>query len=750
MEWGRRKRDDCSDDEFADYRRKRTAEIRLVTVDRLMVGLSFQSSSSIELKLENLWYLLRNNITAELKGHILTLLVTCVGEHPGQASAYATFVGLMNLLDYEFAAECVKVMMQNLYESMCTGEWSKCVGTVHFLVDLYNCKMVTADSLLKFLKNFIKECENQRDPEDVVDRGRRDWLAYCVLSALPLFGGEMEQVNGFDDLMLTLQIYIKKRYAAHTATLSIWRDFKQLDCLELLWQQVDDMRQVQWTEPEHQLISRPYLAFIDTLSRAQQHVLPSFQVAPHEPGCRYPPPRVSFRLFSYDASGEEYQVPYPMRIERHFLEVQVRDMLHSSHLDVRKCAASLLAYAVSKPQLTVYHCIVEVILGEMLQLPKSQWITINYGGILVALCKGQPDQVPQIIEQATDILFNRLDSMKVACFDRLVNWLSHHLSNFGYTWQWNRWCQSLPASMDSIQTNIEPKVVFLRELLKKCLRLSYHQKIVGIIPGIMARLLPPVCLPHLKFVDQSHPGATLSENLLAAMRNPQSCPKMISTIISGATDIGPMLKIGVFTQNCLHLKSKSFSHTFAILSKYESVFKELSAGNSDQQHTILDGVSEVWNDNEHFQFVVAEKLLKMELIEPLFLVSWLFGPQNHEKLTKMYIWEMLHSTVRHVKRVQKNKAPDDLDSPDGKNNAVRTLLLDIVHRFLKVLSARAIGEGSTENYWFSWVLGRLEETLFIYADDFKKMSDKLIKILKESDLKSEILKTVYAFLALDM
>ncbi|XP_044250090.1 nuclear cap-binding protein subunit 1 [Drosophila takahashii] len=756
---GRRKRENLSEDdgEF-DNRRKRTAEVQVVTVERLMRGLSYQGGTSIELKLDNLAYLLSKDIRAELKEHILHLLITCVGDHPGQSSAYATFVGLLNIGSFEFASECLSFMLQKLHDSFRTREWLKILGVVHFFVDLYNCHVISSSTVLKFLADFVKECANVRDPDEVEDcepQTRLDWLAYCVLSAVPLIGRALEGKAVFEGLMLTLQIYVKKRCTLPAAVLGIWRDSKQRDYLELLWHQVDDLRQERWAEPQHQLIPRPYLAFDESLSGGQPHSLPDFQITVHEQGCRYPPPRASFCLFSHDFNGEDQQLLPLLSIERHLLEVQIQDILGSNHKERRLCADSLLAYAASKPQLPVHHCIVEVILGEMLQLPTSQWITINYSSLLVELCKRLPTKLPRLVDWAADVLFDRLDAMSVACFDRLVNWLSHHLSNFAFIFHWDKWGQSLPSPVDASASNLQPKVVFLRELLKKCLRLSYYQRLVDIVPEVLVGLLPRAPLPHFKFVDQTLPGAMLSKSLLEAMRNKQCSPEMISTLIGGTTGIGPLLKINVFTQNCLHLGSKSFSHTFAILGKYQTVFKEMTAGDIEKQHAVLSGIFEVWVDNEHFFFVVAEKLHRMEVLECRSIVSWIFGPQVRKELTKMYLWELLHSTVRHVKRVhQQNEVVDvdmDGDCQSGSDSAMRGILLDIVYRFVKSLSAAPEDqEGSEEHYWFQWVLGRLQETLFIYADDYRKVSCKLLKMSGEADLREEISKAIQRFLAYAM
>lgn len=596
---GRRKREDSSDEEGDDCRQKRTAETTVKTVEQLMRELSFPGHTPLELKLGNLGYLLGKGMSVDLKENLINELVICLGYYPGQASAYATLVGLINVADFEFGSECLLFMAHKVGESVHIRDWNRCRGVVHCMVDLYHCQVLPSSYILKLLAAFLKDCEALKDPDDLVGvtpQIRRDFLAYCVLSAMPLIGRDLEGETAFDKLIVSLQIYIKKRSALHTNMLSVWPDFNQRDYLELLWQQVDGMRQNHWAEPEHQLIPRPYKSFSETLSHGRIHQLRDYDLAAHEERCRYPLPRVCFRIFSCDSVGEIPNMPPPVSIERHLLEAHILDILISFHKERKICADSLLMYAASKPQLPVYYCIVEVILGEMLRLPTANWSTIAYGSILVELCKRQPDKIPQVVAQALDIIYNRLNSMSVACFDRLVNWVSHHISNFGFNCQWSKWAQGLPSPIDPSATNLQPKVVFLRELLKKCfrcvtflfsvannmkyillylpiIRLSYHQRIKDVVPDILADFLPPPVLPHFKFVDETLPGAILSKDLLEAMRSPQASPEMISEIIKSSTGIGPLLKINVFTQNCLHLGSKSFSHTFGILRKYHSVFK---------------------------------------------------------------------------------------------------------------------------------------------------------------------------------
>ena len=80
-------------------------------------------------------------------------------------------------------------------------------------------------------------------------------------------------------------------------------------------------------------------------------------------------------------------------------------------------AAQLLSYPL-KTKIPLEYMIVEVMFGEIFKLPNPEYLEICYGSIMIELCKLQPSTMPQVMAQATELLYERMEGMNVTCFDR--------------------------------------------------------------------------------------------------------------------------------------------------------------------------------------------------------------------------------------------------------------------------------------------------------------------------------------------
>jgi len=176
---------------------------------------------------------------------------------------------------------------------------------------------------------------------------------------------------------------------------------------------------------------------------------------PHHPSTAYPLPQVVFRMFDYTDCPEGPILPGQHSIERYLIEEQLRHILQSYHRERKDCAAQLLSYPL-KNKIPLEYMIVEVMFGELFRLPNPDFIELAYGSILIELCKLQPSTMPQVLAQATELLYERIDSMNVTCFDRFVSWFSYHLSNFQFRWSWEDWEEALRIDPE------QPKPKFIK------------------------------------------------------------------------------------------------------------------------------------------------------------------------------------------------------------------------------------------------------------------------------------------------
>lgn len=161
------------------------------------------------------------------------------------------------------------------------------------------------------------------------------------------------------------------------------------------------------------------------------------------------------------------------------------------------------------------------------------------------------------------------------------------------------------------------------------------------------------------FFSASLPGTATAHKLVVAIRQKCTAEEVLreledlpnpreNEMDTGDSSFNP-LKIEVFVQTLLNLASKSFSHAFAAISKFHHVFKALADSDSAQQ-CILDNVFELFHDHQQMIVVIVDKLLKTQIVECSTVANWVFSKKMGGEFTKMYLWEILHLTIKKMNK----------------------------------------------------------------------------------------------------
>ena len=85
---------------------------------------------------------------------------------------------------------------------------------------------------------------------------------------------------------------------------------------------------------------------------------------------------------------------------------------------------------------------------------------------------------------------------------------------------------------------------------------------------------------------------------------------------------------------------------------YMNVIQKLcEEQNEESQICMLRQVYELWRHHPQFLAVVVEdKMLKTQIIECCAVADWIFSRDMAPEFTRSYIWEILHLTIRKMKK----------------------------------------------------------------------------------------------------
>ncbi|GMR51828.1 hypothetical protein PMAYCL1PPCAC_22023, partial [Pristionchus mayeri] len=789
------------DEEMETDAKRRRAPESQTELERRIVDLIMHigekpGQTSLESNLEKLVTLLEGELD-KIGGRIIETIIECAKNLPDKLTIYSTLVGLLNAKNYNFGGEIVEKLVADLQLTLEKEKHRHAVNLVTFICDLANCRVLSLTSVVEFLEGLLEAAG-----EDGVPQVRSDWFVYAVLRSLPWIGVELKEkkTEELENLLGGVDAYMQQRSRTHVRILQVWTGstHEQEEYLDCLHEQIKLLSGANWQEKH---IARMYIAFDAVLGDALQHNLPTLAPPPHSPSSNYPLPHVVFRLFDYADCPEDGPVlPGAHSIERHLIDEELGWIIDLNEMNRKDCAEVLLNYT-HKAAVPLPYVVLETIFSRLFSLPDSPQPRLFYGALLIELCRLQPNTFPQVLAQAAELLYDRAHEMQPACLDRFVDWFSYHLSNFQYRWSWQDWNDCLEADV------LDNKFILAKEVLEKCMRFSYFERIQEILPESHKRLQPAKPDVIYPMEDEAHPEFERARHFQALFQEKRTAEDMIEELrVEGETGEGPEFdshSFAVFFAVLLKLASKSFSHNFAALTRYHKTLKQVVATSPEMQQTLLSTLYGCWRNNTQMLLILIDKLLKMQILDCAVVVTWIFeGEDAQMEHSRQWLWEMLNNSLeklgKHVakckrdletlkeakQRKMKKEENDDQEvrgdyvssvisilqmdedeaaaEMDGelltKEAEVEALLesqkrifLDVLMKFARALTTRLQeqGEAAEKSLWYTFVQGRMRHVFLAHESVIREFAKELEEQLAaKSDLDKRSIKVFSEFAAL--
>jgi len=298
--------------------------------------------------------------------------------------------------------------------------------------------------------------------------------------------------------------------------------------------------------------------------------------------------------------------------------------------------------------------IVDATFSQLLLLPTTEHKPVFYHSVLTESCKVAPAAVAPSLGRAIRYLYRNIDRMDLEIGQRFLDWFSHHLSNFGFTWKWIEWVDDVELR------DISPKKAFILDALDKEIRLSFAQRIKGVLPEPYQALIAPEKekdSPDFKFDDPSTPFAEQATELISKIR--QKAPDdeiatTLSTIEQEATNAGlsnPKLASTDVYMTCIcFIGSKSLSHVLAVIERSRERLSSLANESPDLRKQIITSVLDFWKHQVGNGVCLIDKLLNYSIVTPQSVVEWALidNIDRGTLLTKNWCYELITKTTSKV------------------------------------------------------------------------------------------------------
>lgn len=489
--------------------------------------------TSLKPSIENIAGILRDKLRRESHEDfemVIDGLKRCGLELPHKAPVYAAVTGLLSagnaIFAQPLASRVTEAVVKSFTHTLREGRAAESKRALRYLVCLAGTRVVSPVSVAGYIQQLLDAALKEM-AADVASNERRvhargQFLADIALSVLPWAGpifkrsasGELESIS-------TTANKIFEAWQPTDWSIIASSPHLGQDMFGLLMKAIQKLEIGEWDVPKT-LIPDFTSEFEDELVSGQNIELPALSIPAHSKRAKYAPPRHRLRLLNSqlesktekmedevpntengDANGKRVDTNGGTKVKdevmvngeetannedtfnpvEKFVKLSyVSDVLDNFSTSHRMAAERLLMM----PMLANSNDeVVEGLFSEMCGLPVPAFTCVYYGILFVDLCKVKDSRLPVKLLAAVETMFQQSDELDPEAFDRLTTWFAFHLSNFGYRWNWADW---VVYSDPGIEKEFPFRALFCRDVLKRCIDLSFYDHMASMADEMQAFL----------------------------------------------------------------------------------------------------------------------------------------------------------------------------------------------------------------------------------------------------------------------
>lgn len=639
----------------------------LLRLRREVVEIGEPSRFKLSEMIHHLGQGLSNMDSDEVRSGVLQTVCVTIAEQPHKIPLLAGAIQIANLKNEFIGQVAIELAHSKIQDHLNSGNWLKLKNFVRFICSLS--PIIEGNGVFKLLSGLMEKAINlQQSAEEVKRSPIAEELYVLVLLSLPYYvkaGEDDKQVNATlsanaeeilrlsgdfqykrdDNQVAIIKPFVSTTLADGTA---VSPPYEVQEYISVVKSALESVAEDKW-QLSHLIdissmvkLLAGYDKFLET---KKSHVFPALNIpedfSTFESSYLFVYPHLFFQAYMPTIFET---VPSPASIEGVLLRDLANDLIYGLDFNRKEVTRQLITLDLffapdtfaepgisfdrletieqGKSTWKVEDVALEAILEDVFSLPSTPNKPVYYHSILIAACIMAPQSIAPVFGRAIRFLYSNLQTLDVELFYRLLDWFSHHISNFGFKWKWEEWTEDLKLD------EWHPKQKFIRELVLKEIRLSYPKRVEETLPNEFLPLVPdiPEDPPFEYLDDPNNPYGEIVQRLISVFKetrenvemenNNQSSEssqndvinelkdKITSESVGGRADEMEKLQVETIVTTVCYMGNRSLSHAENWVGRTAEAVKKVVGDEVSRQQDAVKAVLKYWKHQPYVGLAV--------------------------------------------------------------------------------------------------------------------------------------------------